>query len=140
MSDASCFAFHPSAVAQTSKHKTKQSRTYGIPCSQGAPIAPKIQAVPMVSRALRGLREHQKSWLYLWYPVLSGAPRAPKIKAVPVVSRALRGLREHRKSRPYLWYPVLSGGSESTKNPGRTYGIPCSQGGAESIKTPKREI
>ena len=59
MSDASCFAFHPSAVAQTSKHKTKQSRTFGIPCSQGAPRAQQIHAVPMVSRAPRGRREHQ---------------------------------------------------------------------------------
>ena len=51
-----------------------------------------------------------------------------------MVSRALRGLREHQKSTPYLWYPVLSGGSESTKNPGRTYGIPCSQGAPRASK------
>ena len=36
------------------------SRTYGIPCSHGAQRASKIKAVPMVSCALRELREHQK--------------------------------------------------------------------------------
>ena len=51
-----------------------------------------------------------------------------------MVSRALMGLREHNKSMPYLWYPVLSWGSESTKNPCRTYGIPCSHGAPRAPK------
>ena len=32
------------------------------------------KAVPMVSRALRGLREHRKSRPYLWFPCSQGAP------------------------------------------------------------------